>query len=422
MTSGKKYYPTLQYILTRISQRYFSHQAKLSVSGEQMTRKTKWRMIFGLGIFAIIGAACGGNETSFPETATQTIPIETAIPTIPPELVSGPLGKQLDDLILKENPLFSGSILVAQDGEILLSKGYNFSNWELKVPNLPQTKFRISSINKPITATLIMMLVERGIIELDSQMCNYLQDCPEHWGEISIRNLLNHTSGIPEYTTLLDANIDSRLPHSVDGLIELFKEEPLNFTPGESYQYSNSNFVLLGALIEGATGTFYNNFLQQALLGPLEMENSGMDDPRQILSERAAGYEILGNALVNAPYLDMTNAFATASMYSTVEDLLLWDQALYSNRLLNEDSLELMYTPNFGADGSGGEYGLGWQLDEIDGHRRVGHTGRINGFRTYLGRYIDDGFTIILLSNVETEEIMDIIEDMELIIFKQEPA
>ena len=364
----------------------------------------------------------GDNETSSPEAATQAFLVETPVPTSSPELVSGPLGEQLDDLILKENPLFSGSILVAQDGEILLSKGYNFSNWELKVPNSPQTKFRISSINKPITATLIMMLVEREFIDLDSQMCTYLQDCPEHWAEISIRNLLNHTSGIPEYTTLLDAHIDSRRPHSVDGLIELFKDEPLNFNPGESYVYSNSNYVLLGALIEAVTNIYYDNFLQQALLGPLEMENSGMDDPRRVLSERASGYEILGNALVNAPYLDMTNAFATAGMYSNVEDLFRWDQALYSNHLLKEESLELMYTPNFGADGSGGEYGLGWQLDEVDGHSRVGHTGRINGFRTYLGRYIDDGFTIILLSNVETEEIMNIIEDMELIIFNQDPS
>jgi CubicO group peptidase (beta-lactamase class C family) len=264
-----------------------------------------------------------------------------------------------------------------------------------------------------------MMLVERGFIELDSQMCTYLQNCPEHWEEISIRNLLNHTSGIPEYTTLLDAHIDSRVPHSVNGLIELFSDEPLNFSPGESYQYSNSNYVLLGAIIEGASSTFYDFFLQQALLAPLEMENSGMEDPREVLDERASGYEILGRALANAPYLDMTNAFATAGMYSTVEDLYLWDQALYSNQLLSEESLESMYTPNFGADGSGGEYGMGWQLDEFQGHRKVGHTGRINGFRTYLGRYIDDRITIILLSNIETEEILDLVKEMEEIVFNQ---
>ena len=382
-----------------------------------MNLKNKWQVVILLGVITILSAACSSNDPSNPDPSTQIPTEEMSIPTLPPGLVSGELGELLDDLLTKDNPLFSGSILVARDGEVLLSKGYNFANWELKVPNSSQTKFRISSINKPITATLIMMLVERGFIELDFRMCNYLQDCPVHWEEISIRNLLNHTSGIPEYTTLLDAHVNSRLPHNSNDLIDLFRDEPLNFAPGESYQYSNSNYVVLGAVIEGATSTFYDNFLQQALLAPLEMENSGMDDPREVLDKRAAGYEILGRAITNAPYLDMTNAFATAGMYSTVEDLYLWDQALYSNQLLSEETLESMYTPNFGADGSGGEYGLGWQLDEFQGHRKVGHSGRINGFRTYLGRYIDDRITIILLSNIETEEFPDLVEEMEEIIF-----
>lgn len=387
-----------------------------------MSRVTKWQIIILFAIVASIFAGCGSIETSAPPPATRSLPKETPIPTIPPQIVSGPLGKQLDDLILKENPLFSGTILVAQNGEVLLSKGYNYANWELKVPNSSQTKFRISSINKPITATLIMMLVERGIIDLNSKLCAYFQDCPEHWTDISIRNLLNHTSGIPEYTTLVDAGVDSQLPHGVNSLIELFKDEPLNFSPGESYQYSNSNYVLLGAVIEVVSNTFYDNFLQQTLLIPLGMENSGIDDQQLVLDERASGYEIIGRTLANAPYLNMTNAFATAGMYSTVEDLFLWDQALYSNQLLGEESQEMMYTPSFGTDGSGGEYGLGWQLDEFQGHRIVGHTGRINGFRTYLGRYIDDGITIILLSNIETEEIMDIVNDIEMILFNQDTS
>jgi CubicO group peptidase (beta-lactamase class C family) len=390
--------------------------------GEYMSRNTKWRVIVLLIFVSLVGAACGSNETSLPEQAAQTSAKATPIPTVLPEIVSGSLGKQLDDLILEDNPLFSGSILVAQDGEILLSKGYNFANWELKVPNSPNTKFRISSINKPITATLIMMLNERGVLDLDSLMCTYVPNCPEHWEDITIRNLLNHTSGIPEYTTLPGAQADSRLPHNVIRLIELFRDVPLNFPPGESYQYSNSNYILLGAVIEGATNTVYRELLDQALLTPLEMENSGMDNHREILSERASGYQILGSVLENAPYMSMSNAYSTAGMYSTVEDLFRWDQALYSNQLLNEQSLESMYTPNFGADGSGGEYGLGWQIDEYQGHRKVGHSGRINGFRTYLGRYIDDRITIILLSNIETEEIMEIVEEMEIIIFDRESS
>lgn len=380
------------------------------------------RMQVALTILILLGTACGGavvqNNDSGDLSGSITTQ-STQTPTSIPELVSGPIGKKLDEYLSEDNPLFSGSILVAKDGEILLNRGYNYANWELKVPNSPQTKFRISSITKPFTATLIMMLYERGLIDLEERMCRYLPNCPTHWQEITIYNLLNHTSGIPEYTTLLGADQVSRDPHNVSGLIDLFREEPLNFTPGDSYQYSNSNYILLGAVIEQVTNQRYRQFLQQVMLDPLGMENSGMDDHRQILNARASGYQIQGTLLVNAPFLDMTNAYATAGMYSTVEDLFLWDQALYSNQLLTEDSLEAMFSPYFGVDGSGGEYGLGWQISDFQGHRKVEHTGGINGFRTNISRYIDDQITIILLSNIETEDIQLLVSGMEEIIFDQ---
>jgi CubicO group peptidase (beta-lactamase class C family) len=277
------------------------------------------------------------------------------------------------------------------------------------VPNSPQTKFRISSITKPFTATLIMMLADRDLIDLDTGWCAYLPNCPAHWQKITIQNLLNHTSGVSEYTTLLGADEVSRDPHNVPALVDLFKDQPLSFSPGESYQYSQSNYILLGAVIEQVTHDRYGEFLSGALLDPLEMENSGLDIHSPIFQDRASGYQILGTLLVNAPYLDMSNAYATAGMYSTVEDLFLWDQALYSNQLLSKGSLESMYTPNYAADGSGGEYSYGWQIGEFQGHRKVEHVGGINGFHAYLGRYLDDQVTIIFLSNIETEDIDSIV-------------
>lgn len=373
-----------------------------------------------LTFLALLVTACGGifGQNGDNEEINSSVPTQsTAISLSPNEIVSGPVGEQLNEFFTKDNPLFSGAILVARDGEILLKKGYNFSNWELKVPNSPGTKFRISSITKPFTAILVMMLNEQGLIDLDEQMCSYLPDCPSHWQDVTIQNLLNHTSGIPEYTTLLGAGEVSREPHNVAGLIDIFKDEPLNFSPGQTYQYSNSNFILLGAVIELITNTRYGEFLRQVLLDPLEMENSGMDYHDEILKDRASGYQILGTLLVNAPYLDMSNAYATAGMYSTVEDLFRWDQALYSNQVLSRQSLEKMFAPSFGADGSGGEYGLGWQIGDFQGHRKVGHTGGINGFRTNINRYIDDHTTIILLSNIETEDIDPLITGMEEIMF-----
>ncbi len=383
-----------------------------------MRLKTDWYLVnLILFIILIISPACSGPTPINSASSTQIPTEEIPAPTVTPEMVSGSLGKQLDDYFVEDNPLFSGSVLVAEAGDILLARGYNYANWELKVPNSSQTKFRISSITKPITATLIMMLSEQDLIELDDQLCTLLPNCPAQWRIITIRNLLNHTSGIPEYTTLLGAGEVSRDPHNVAGLIDMFRDEPLNFSPGESYEYSNSNYILLGAVIEQVAQDRYGAFLQQVLLDPLDMKNSGLDSQSEILADRASGYQIQGTWLVNAPYLDMTNAYATAGMYSTVEDLYRWDQALYTDQLLTQESVESMFTPNFGVDGSGGEYGLGWQISEYQGHRKVGHTGGINGFHTYIGRYIDDQVTIIVLSNIETDDILKIVSGMEELIF-----
>ncbi len=382
----------------------------------------KWRVIIPLIIFGVFTAACSNSLSGnpAPETNSDSISGEASpTPTQSTDLVSGVLGAVLDEYITSDNPLFSGSILVARDGEVLLSKGYNYANWELKAPNSAQTKYRISSITKPFTATLIMMLDEGGLIGLEDRLCTYLPNCPAHWQDIKIHNLLNHTAGVPEYTTLLGADDASRDPHNVAGLVELFRDEPLAFNPGETYQYSNSNFILLGAVIEQVTGNRYEDYLQKALLNPLQMENTGLDYHSQILKDRAAGYQIQGRALVNAPYLDMSNAYATAGMYSTIEDLFRFDQALYSGQLLNQQSLENMFTPYYGSDGSGGEYGYGWQISAIQGHHRDGHIGGINGFHVFLGRYPDDQVTIILLSNIETEDIEVLVTGLEEIIFNQ---
>ena len=387
-----------------------------------MNYKIKRWVVIPLLIFAVLTAACRTvqNDGQIEDINSDSLAnVQLQSQTKASEIVSGDTGKTLDEYITKDKPLFSGSILVAREGEVLLSKGYNYANWELKSPNSSQTKYRISSITKPFTATLIMRLAEEGFIHLEDQLCTYLPNCPAHWQQITILNLLNHTSGVPDYTTLLGANEESRDPHNVAALIDIFRDEQLDFEPGESYGYSNSNFILLGAVIEQASSERYDNFLQKVILIPLELEDSGMDYSNEILKNRAAGYQMQGRALLNAPYLDMSNAYATAGMYSTVGDLFRFDQALYNDQLLNPGNQELMYTPYFGADGSGGVYGLGWQLNEFEGHRKVGHTGGINGFHVYLGRYLDDQVTIILLSNIETEDIDVIVEGLEEIVFSQ---
>jgi CubicO group peptidase (beta-lactamase class C family) len=204
-------------------------------------------LIVPLTFLTILSAACWGavaTETDSKSNSVPSTPEEVPAPTALAEVVASPLGNQLDDYIAKDNPLFSGSILVAREGEVWLSKGTNYADWELKVPISSQTKFRISSITKPFTATLIMMLADQDLIDLDARLCAYLPNCPADWQEITIQNLLNHTSGVPEYTTLLGADEVSRDLHNVTALVNLFKDEPLSFSPGDSYQYSHSNYIL----------------------------------------------------------------------------------------------------------------------------------------------------------------------------------
>lgn len=369
----------------------------------------------GLTIFS---AACSDNSE---ETPTQAVNVVTATPTATPvpAAVSGILGKQLDDYFTGSRPLFSGSVLVAQNAEVLLDKGYNYADWELHVPNSSQTKFRITSLTKGFTATLIMMMHERRLIDLGASICTYLVDCPETWGEITVHQLLTHTSGIPEYTNLPDAVENSRQPHNATGLLNLFNELQLEFTPGEEYQYSNSNYVVLGAIIEQVSKSTYEQLLHRNILLPLEMEDSGLDRQEVILKERASGYLIEEGFLFNAPYLDMSNAYSTAGMYSTVEDLFKWDQALYTDQLLSQESLEMMFSPEEG-DGINSNYGYGWQIGETHGQRKIWHEGKINGFHSYLGRYPDEQATIIVLSNIETEDLNEIVFNLENILFRLE--
>jgi len=379
----------------------------------------KWVALPLLSLVIFLSACSSGSSEneSLNVVGEASQDIQQIAPVHSGEIVAGDTGQLLDDFISQDNPLFSGSILVARDGEILLSKGYNFANWELKVPNSALTKYRISSITKPFTATMVMMLAEEGLLDLEGRLCAHLPDCPDTWQEITILNLLTHTSGVPDYTTLPGADEASRDPHSVTSVVNSFIDEPLDFSPGLTYQYSNSNYILLGAVIEQASGNRYDQFLERAILNPLDIEDTGMEYQEEILKDRAAGYQIQGRVLVNAPYLDMSNAYAAAGMYSTVGDLYVFDQALTNGQLLNLENQELMYSPIQAADGSGSGYGLGWQLSESNGHRRVGHSGGINGFRVFLGRYLEDGVTIILLSNIQTEDIDPIIDSLELIVF-----
>lgn len=290
---------------------------------------------------------------------------------------------------------FNGYVLIARDGKQIFGKGYGMANFEDEVPNTQQTKFRLASVTKPFTASAVLLLQEKGKLNLQDSVCKYLSDCPATWKPIILEQLLAHTSGIPDYVSFPDFMETLGLHSTTSQMIARLRDKPLQFAPGERFSYSNSNYYLLGQIIENISGKPYAEFIRENIFAPLGMLNSGYDDNSTILKRRAAGYIKQGDTLINARYMDMTKAYAAGALYSTAEDLLLWDTALYTDRLISKKSLEAMFTP-----GKGG-VGYGWFIGR-EGNRQLITQGGLNsGFAVGIFRYPEEKVCIILLNNFE---------------------
>lgn len=309
---------------------------------------------------------------------------------------------------------FSGSVLIAKEGKVLFSKGFGMANHEHDIPNTTQTKFRTGSVGKQFTTASVMQLKEQGKLNVDDTLDKYIPDYP-HGDKITIHHLLTHTSGIVNVTSLPEFQQRIRLPTTLEQNIQLFKEKPLEFEPGEKFKYCNSGYLLLGYIIEKVSGQSYEEYLKDNIFGPLGMENSGYDHPSTILKHRASGYNLTKKGLINGPYNDMSAPHAGGALYSTVEDLLLWDQGLYTETILKKSSLDKMFTP------FKGNYGYGWRIDEIFGHKRIHHGGSIiGGFQMHIARYVDDGILIVFMCNLQPVNTRKISEDLAAIVFGKE--
>jgi CubicO group peptidase (beta-lactamase class C family) len=306
---------------------------------------------------------------------------------------------------------FNGVFLVAREGKVIVSRSYGMANFEDAVPNTQQTRFPIASMTKAFTATAVMMLQERSKLSVRDLICKHLSDCPAAWQQITIHHLLTHTSGIPDYTDFPDWLQTRGQLAPYTSTIDRFKDKPLDFQPGEKYKYSNSGFVLLGHIIERVSGQTYEGYLRDNIFAPLKMVNTGYDDSKTIIPHRALGYSREGIRLIRAPYLHMPISKSAGALYSTVEDLLLWDKALSTEKLLSQKSLDAMFTV------FKGDYGYGWHIDEQFNHRRVFYTGVILGFKSSIDRYLDDKVAIILLSNSDDTFINAAIRDLAAIVF-----
>ncbi|KAA3613848.1 MAG: DUF3471 domain-containing protein [Calditrichaeota bacterium] len=296
---------------------------------------------------------------------------------------------------------FNGTVLVAESGKIIFKKGYGFANMEWNIGNEPDTKFRLGSITKQFTSMLIMQLVADGKIQLEEKITHYLPDYRKDTGDkVTVHHLLTHTSGIPSYTSMPNFFKDvSRNPYTVDEFVKKFCSDSLTFEPGSKFLYNNSGYFLLGAIIEKVTGKTYEIVLQNRILDPLNMKNTGYDHHETIIANRATGYEKTLNGYLNSAYLDMSLPFSAGSLYSTVEDLYLWDQALYTDNLLPDKFKKIMFKPFLS------NYAYGWGVrkmqiaESMDSLRIVSHGGGINGFNTLITRLIADKHLIVLLNN-----------------------
>ncbi len=312
---------------------------------------------------------------------------------------------------------FTGTILVARDGQPIISKGYGMADYELNVANSPQTVFRLGSITKQFTSMAIVMLQERGKLSVSDPICKYVEKCPATWQPVTIRNLLTHTSGLPNYTDLPDFfEKMATAPYTSASLVDLFRDKPLDFAPGEKYRYSNSGYHLLGLIIEKTSGVSYARFLGDNIFKPLGMKSTGYDDSRMLLPNRARGYTQTGDTFVNAGYLNMAIPYAAGALYSTTEDLLRWDQALYTEKLVPRKSLDEMFTP-FKESGPGVGYAYGWNIGKRFDRQMTGHGGGINGFSTNIIRFPADRVTVIVLANSDNARSSGIATNLAAIVF-----
>ena len=288
---------------------------------------------------------------------------------------------------------WSGAALVAKQGTVILAKGYGAANTGGTTPNTPETRFRLASITKQFTAMAVLQLVAQNRIKLDGPVCHYLADCPAAWSAITIRHLLTHTSGLPNFTDFGSYELTMAQPTTPEALVGRFRDEPLWSTPGSAYRYGNSGYVLLGYVVERVSGQSYSNYLRDHIFAPLGMNDSGYDlDASGI----AQGFAAPG---VPCAVLNATTLYSAGGLYSSVRDMYRWDQALYTPVLLPDDLRAQLFTPQVGS------YGFGWMITQRGGQRTIEHPGLMSGAATHIARQPESGITVIVLSNLESANV-----------------
>lgn len=307
----------------------------------------------------------------------------------------------LSGLVSEEGP--GVALRVSVGDAVLIDKGYGLADLAHDVPVTPKTKFRIGSVTKNITAAAILKLQEEGKLDVSKPVSSVLPDFP-NGDKVTIEQLLNHTSGIPSYTSGLEFFETVQLEISPEELVDSFKDQPLEFEPGSKFSYNNSGYFLLGHIVAKLSGLSYDSYLRKTFFKPLGMTNTGVHTAKVILEDEAYGYSFTGAGYEKALNWDMSRAGGAGALYSTTVDMDVWVRAFYGGKVLKQESVRGALTANVIAASDDGEpedtrYGYGWFIDDQRGLDRISHGGGLQGFSSHLAYYPELDLSIVVLHN-----------------------
>lgn len=335
-------------------------------------------------------------------TTVRPIFLALLVAIAAPVRAEAPLAQRLDAALA---PMFKpnapgATVIVVKDGVPVLRKGYGLADVDAGTPLQADMQLRLGSITKQFTAVAILMLAEQGKLTLQDDVTRLLPDYPTRGQRITIAQLLQHTSGLPSYTNMFSFAMVEDKDKSVQQVIDFFKDDALDFTPGERWAYSNSGYVLLGAIIEKASGLSYADFIAQNIFEPLGMRDTAYEGHERSAKRRVTGYRagILGGYRA-APEISMALPYAAGAVVSTVDDLARWDAAISAGKLLTAESWQQAFTPCRLPGGGKCTYGYGWLTGSLRGHRMLSHGGDISGFNSQAIRLPDDKVFVAVLSN-----------------------
>jgi CubicO group peptidase (beta-lactamase class C family) len=314
------------------------------------------------------------------------------------------------------------SVMVIHNSKPVFAKGYGLANLETKTPCTTNTNFRLASVTKQFTAMAVMILAERKQLSLDEPLTAFFPECPTYGKSITVRLLLTHTSGLIDYEDEIPAGTTIPVLDQ-DVLRILTKLDKTYFTPGSQYRYSNSGFALLALIVEVRSGQTFARFLQEDIFEPLKMTNTlSYEAGLSVVPNRAFGHTLKSNVWQRTDQNLTSSVLGDGGVYSSVSDLLKWDQALYKSKLVSEAMLRVAFSPLTPTDKPGRGYGFGWYVTEYRGLKEIFHSGETIGFRTRIARYPEKKFTVIVLANradAKLEEFPHQIADLVLFAGKQ---